>query len=61
MTIRKVLSFNGSLGVTIPKEMTKTLDLHWKDYVEIYFVNPDKIVIKKHNFTKEKGAILDRK
>ena len=59
MTIRKVLNFNGSLGLTIPQEICRTLDLHWKEYVEVYFVNPDKIVIKKHVVAKEKGTILD--
>ena len=53
MTIKKILNFNGSLGITIPHEYCKTLELQSKDYVEIYFVNPDKIVIKKHHITKK--------
>lgn len=61
MTLKKILNFNGSLGLTIPQEFCKTLGLHWKDYVEIYFVTPDKIVIKKHSISKEKGAILNGK
>ncbi len=61
MTLRKILDFNGSLGITIPKEYCKSLDLHWKNYVEIYFVNPNKIVIQKHNLPKEKLQIPNGK
>jgi antitoxin component of MazEF toxin-antitoxin module len=61
MVLKKILSFNGSFGITLPKEYCKTLDLHWKDYVEIYFINPDKIVIKKHNLPKEKGININDK
>lgn len=48
MELRRVLKFNGSMGLTLPSKFAKSLGLHWKDYLEIYFIEPDKIVLKKH-------------
>ena len=48
MDLRRVLKFNGSLGLTLPIKFARSVGLHWKDYVELYFIDPDKIVIKKH-------------
>ena len=53
MDLRRVLKFNGSLGLTLPMKLARLLKLHWKDYLEVYFVDPDKIVIKRHNETKD--------
>ena len=48
MELRRVLKFNGTLGFTLPAEFSRLLKIHWKDYVEIYFVDPDKVVVKKY-------------
>lgn len=53
MELRRVLKFNGSVGLTLPVQHAKALNLHWKDYIEVYFVSPDKVVIKKHNPSPE--------
>ena len=48
MELRRVLKFNTSLGLTLPVSLSKALGIHWKDYVEVFFIDPDKILIKKH-------------
>lgn len=53
MELRRALKFNGSLGLTLPMKFARALNLHWKDHLEIYFVEPDKIVIKKHKAIKD--------
>lgn len=53
MVLRRVLKFNKTLGFTLPAEFSAKIGLHWKDYVEIYFVDPDKIVVKKHKEPKD--------
>ena len=58
MQIRKVLQFNGTMGLTLPKAFANALDLHWQDYGEIYFVNPDKINLKKHKARLEKRGTI---
>ena len=48
MELRRVLKFNGSMGLTLPGKFARALDLHWKDYVEVSFVEPDMVMIQKH-------------
>lgn len=48
MELRRVLKFNGSVGLTLPSKFAKALDLHWKDYVEISLAGGGNIIIKKH-------------
>ena len=54
MDIRKVLKFNGTLGMTLPNKYTKVLDLHWGHYVEIYLADKETIVVRKHAVPKSK-------
>jgi len=56
MDIRKVLKFNGTLGMTIPNKFSKVLDLHWSDYVEIYLSDKETLVVRKHKLPREKGG-----
>lgn len=56
MDIRRVLKFNGTLGMTIPNKYTRVLDLHWQDHVEIYLADKETIVVRKHKVPKrQKG------
>lgn len=48
MELRRVLGFNGTVGLTLPRKFSTRLDLHWKDYVEIYLRDGETIIIKKH-------------
>lgn len=61
MQLRKVLQFNGTMGLTLPRAFADALDLHWQDHVEIYFVNPDKIILKKHVLGIIKAGNIDGK
>lgn len=54
MDIRRVLKFNGTLGMTLPNRLSRVLDLHWKDYVEIYLADGETLLIRKHPVTELK-------
>ena len=56
MDIRRVLKFNGTLGMTIPNKYSRVLDIHWQDYVEIYLADKDTLVVRKHKVLKQKGG-----
>ena len=49
MQLRKVLKFNTVLGITLPKEYTKILELDHGDYVEISLKADRIISIQKHD------------
>ena len=61
MDLRRVLKFNGTLGLTLPNKYTRILGLHWKDYVEIYLADDKTIVIRKHKEPKRKESLNDYK
>jgi len=48
MEIRKLLKFNQTLGLTLPKKYCKALDLKWGDYVEVSLEKEGEITIRKH-------------
>lgn len=54
MELRRVLKFNGTLGMTIPNKFSRVLDLHWQEYVEITLEDDDKIVVRKHKIFRGK-------
>lgn len=54
MELRRVLKFNGTLGMTLPNKFSRVLDLHWQDYVEIYLADKDTLVVRKHNSLERK-------
>jgi len=56
MIIRQLINFNGSLGLIIPHAICEFLELKSKDHVEIFFVTPDKIIIKKLESKKSEGV-----
>ena len=45
--LRKILMFNTTSGLTLPKSFCKALGLENSGYVKIFLVPPDKIGIKK--------------
>jgi len=54
MELRRVLKFNGTLGLTLPNKFTRVLDLHWQEYVEVTLENDDTIVVRKHKILKRR-------
>ena len=54
MDLRRVLKFNGSLGMTIPNKYSSVLNLHWHDYIEIYLADAETIVVRRHKATRRK-------
>jgi len=54
MELRKVLKFNGTLGLTLPNKFSSVLGLQWKDYIEVYLADKDAIVIRRHKVVKRK-------
>lgn len=54
MEIRRVLKFNGTLGMTLPNKFSRVLGLHWQEYVEIYLADKETLVVRKHKVTKYK-------
>lgn len=56
MEIRRVLKFNGTLGLTLPNKFSRVLDLHWQEYVEVYLADKATLVIRKHKVPKFKGG-----
>ena len=47
-SLRSVLKFNKTLGITLPKKYAEKLGLHWKGFVEVFLVDEKTIGIKKH-------------
>ena len=58
MVLRKVLNFKNVLGLTIPKHLTKSLEVGPGDYVEMFLNNSKEIIIRKHDTKTSK--IIDR-
>lgn len=58
MILRRVLKFNSTLGFTIPREYSEAMGLHWKDYVEILFIDEGKILIRKHRLSDQINGVL---
>ncbi len=54
MELRRVLKFNGTLGMTIPNKFAAVLGLHWQEYVEIYLADKNTIIVQRHEPTKRK-------
>ncbi len=54
MELRRVLKFNGTLGMTIPNKFSGVLGLHWKEYVEIYLADKNTIMVRRHEPQKGK-------
>ncbi len=59
MSLRKLLSFNGILGMTIPKEYTNALGFKRGDHAEVYLKDDETIIIKKHNYKPNKIKVDD--
>jgi len=49
MKLRKVLRFNGVLGLTLPNEYSRVLKLEWGNYVEVYLKDSETLLVRKHN------------
>jgi len=47
--LRKMLVFNTTLGLTLPKVFCNVLGLDGSSYVKISFKKPDQIIIQKHD------------
>lgn len=48
MILRSILKFDKTLGFTLPKQIAEIMDIHWHDYVEIYLIDDEHLVIRKH-------------
>ena len=48
MILRHVLKFDQSLGFTLPKKIAEVMEIHWHDYVEIYLIDDEHLVLRKH-------------
>ena len=48
MQLRKVLQFNTSLGLTLPKEYTQFIDIEKGDYIELSLGPGQALTIRKH-------------
>ena len=59
MEMRKLLSFNTILGVTLPKKYTNSLGLEKGDYAEIFLRDNKTIVIKRHGIPYQKLTVRD--
>lgn len=56
MEIRKVLRFNTAMGFTIPKKYYRVLNIGWKDLVELYLVDHETLILKKHMVSEQKSV-----
>lgn len=45
--LRQLYKISQSLVVTIPKQLTDAMDLHWKDIMAIKQIDEDTILIRK--------------
>lgn len=55
--LRKVLKFNTTLGITLPKDFCNILELDSSSYVRISYKKPNEIILQKLNERhKEIGA-----
>ena len=54
MELRKVLRFNGTLGLTVPNKYSRVLDLHWKDYLEVSLQDNETIIVRKHQLPNKR-------
>jgi len=59
MRIRKVLTFNSILGLTLPKELTNALGLTRDSYVEVFLRDKHTIVVKKHQIRSYRLTTAD--
>jgi hypothetical protein len=59
MYLRKVLTFNSALGLTIPKEYLAALAVNRGCYFEVYLRDAKTIIIKKHAVIGKKLTIND--
>ena len=57
MVVKRMLDFKGSLGVILPREMTRALGLRVRSRVRVYFASPDKIVITNSKIKLKAGAV----
>ncbi len=48
MDLRRVLKFNKTLGVTIPRKYAEKIGIHWRDFVEVFLNDGQTVGIKKH-------------
>lgn len=61
MEIKKLLKFNKTLGLTLPKKYCEALDLRWGDYVEVSLEREGEITIRKHRFSRYDFSDYDQK
>jgi len=47
MYVKKLLKFNNSLGLILPMQIVKAIDLHWQDLIVISLEADDKVTIVK--------------
>lgn len=54
LKLRKVLSFNTLLGLTLPGEYTDALGLSKGDYAEVHLQDRETIIVKRHKTPMQK-------
>ena len=60
MVVKRCLDFKGSLGVILPREMTRVLGLRVRSRVKVFFLSPDKIVITNNSYKPKAGIAYDK-
>lgn len=61
MNVRKVLTFNQTLGITFPKEYTNALSLSRGDHVEVFLSDRKTIIVRKLDMQPHKLKPSDAK
>jgi hypothetical protein len=59
MYMRKVLIFNTTMGITLPKDISNTLCLSRGDYIELFLRDSKTVVLKKHATKPNRITVSD--
>jgi bifunctional DNA-binding transcriptional regulator/antitoxin component of YhaV-PrlF toxin-antitoxin module len=57
MYLRRLYKYNSTLGLTLPKEITKHLKLNRGDYLELWIYSPETVIFRKHEIPKKPVGI----
>lgn len=50
MFLRHVIKLDQSIAITLPRQIAEVMDVHWRDYMEIYLIDDKHLVMRKHIF-----------
>ena len=59
MILRKIITFNTAVGITLPKEITSALGFKHGDYAEIYLRDSKTVIIKRHGTPPKNITLSD--